>query len=224
VTALLHRPTSPLAEIAMTLARTVLLALLFATPAAAEPLWPNSPVGRWQAQALVATLDAELLASRSATLTLEKWCGDHGIAAPAQIRAERPTGRDKPADAETRKRLAVSADEPVRHRFVRLKCGDKVLSEADNWYVPSRLTPEMNKALDETDTPFGKVVSPLKPFRRTFEARAPWAPDKAATGERLALPEAMFEHRALLFTEANLPFSEVDETYRPGILDFTPEP
>lgn len=211
----------------MPLARPLAAALLLLATTAtarAEPLWPNSPVGRWQAQALVATLDAELLASRSATLTLEKWCADHAIAAPAQIRAERVTGRDKAADAETRRRLAVSADEPVRHRFVRLKCGDKVLSEADNWYVPARLTPEMNRALDETDTPFGKVVAPLKPFRRTFEARSPWAPDKAAAGDRLALPEALFEHRALLFTEANQPFSEVDEVYRAGILDFPPEP
>ena len=200
------------------------LLLVTGTTAQAEPDWPNSAVGRWQARALVATLDAELLASRSATATLEKWCADHAIAAPALIRAERVPGRDRPADAEIRRRLAVSPDEPVRHRFVRLRCGDKVLSEADNWYVPSRLTPEMNRALDETDTPFGKVVAPLRPFRRTFEARSPWAPDRTATGERLTLPDALFEHRALLFTEANQPFSEVDEVYRPGLLDFPPEP
>jgi hypothetical protein len=29
--------------------------------------------------------------------------------------------------------------------------------EADNWYVPSRLTPDINKTLDMTDTPFGIV-------------------------------------------------------------------
>jgi hypothetical protein len=37
--------------------------------------------------------------------------------------------------------LGVDPDEPVRFRRVPLKCGDHVLSEAENWYVPSRLTP-----------------------------------------------------------------------------------
>ena len=36
----------------------------------------------------------------------------------------------------------IGPDEPVAYRHVRLRCGDHVLSEADNWYVPSRLTPE----------------------------------------------------------------------------------
>lgn len=198
--------------------------LLAAAPARAEPDWPNTPLGRWQARAEVATLDAAILGSRSATLTLEQWCADHRLAAPALIVAERLSGQAKPADAEQRRRLAVSDDEPIRHRRVRLKCGDKVLSEADNWYVPSRLTPEMNRALDETDTPFGKVVAPLKPYRITFEAKAPWAPRADEAGPRLAVPSALFEHRALLRTADHLPFSEVDEIYRPGILDFEPQP
>jgi len=48
---------------------------------------------------------------------------------------------------------------------VRLTCGDAVLSVAHNWYVPARLTPKMNHALETSDTPFGKVVAPLG-FRR----------------------------------------------------------
>jgi hypothetical protein len=55
---------------------------------------------------------------------------------------------------------------------VQLWCGDRLLSEADNWYVPSRLTPAMNTALETTDTPFGKAVQELKPYRRTFPLRA----------------------------------------------------
>lgn len=44
---------------------------------------------------------------------------------------------------------------------MRLTCGGAVLSVAHNWYVPARLTPEMNRALETSDTPFGKVVAPL---------------------------------------------------------------
>ncbi len=105
-----------------------------------------------------------------------------------------------------------------------LRCGDHVLSEADNWYLPSRLTPEMNHALETTDAPFGRVARPLGLWRRTFEARILWsplaAPRDAAT---LAPPEALFEHRAVLYTKDNLPFSEVDELYRRDVLDFPPD-
>jgi len=35
------------------------------------------------------------------------------------------------------------------------------MSEAWNWYAPSRLTPAMNEALDTTDRPFGAVAATL---------------------------------------------------------------
>lgn len=40
-------------------------------------------------------------------------------------------------------------------------CGDTVLSEAFNWYVPAHLTQAMNEALETTDRPFGAVAAPL---------------------------------------------------------------
>ena len=47
---------------------------------------------------------------------------------------------------------------------MRLKCGDHVLSEADNWYVKARLTPDMNHMLETTDTPLeGGRGAPLPP-------------------------------------------------------------
>jgi hypothetical protein len=58
---------------------------------------------------------------------------------------------------------------------VRLTCGDRVLSEADNWYVPARLTPEMNRVLDTTDTAFGRAVQPLNFRRRTLSAKLLWS-------------------------------------------------
>jgi hypothetical protein len=47
---------------------------------AAGALAPDDFLTRLEAVALVQTLNAEILASRSATLTLERWCDEHGLA------------------------------------------------------------------------------------------------------------------------------------------------
>jgi chorismate-pyruvate lyase len=91
------------------------------------------------------------------------------LASPARI-VDRAAGAEQPPTDEQRQLLRVSATELVRYRRVRLICGDHVLSEADNWYVPARLTPEMNRLLDTTDIAFGRVVQPLKFRRRTLSA------------------------------------------------------
>ena len=122
---------------------------------AAEP-WPDGFVARLEALALLESLNADLLSHDGATLTLERWCADHRLADPARIVAERVHNVDKPASAEVRAALDVKPDEPLGYRRVRLKCGEHVLSEADNWYVPARLSPEMNHTLETTDTPFAK--------------------------------------------------------------------
>ena len=49
----------------------------------------------------------------------------------------------------------------MRYRRVQLACGDRVLSEADNWYLVGRLTLDMNTALERTETPFGVAVRAL---------------------------------------------------------------
>ncbi|MES2118089.1 MAG: hypothetical protein V4578_23180, partial [Pseudomonadota bacterium] len=117
---------------------------------------------------------------------------------------------------------------------VQLYCGDHLLSEADNWYVPDRLSAAMNRLLDKTDTPFGKAVLPLAPYRLTFATKMLWSPlpDKwetslapvaaAVPGATLEIPAALFEHSAVLYTREHLPFSEVHETYQRGLLEFKP--
>ena len=198
------------------------------------PRWSDWYVSRVEALALIQTLNAEILASTSATTTLEKWCRDHHLAENPQIVAHRTTGAEQPPTTEQRERLQATHDERVRHRRVELTCGDRVLSVADNWYVPSRLTRDMNRQLDTTDAPFGKVVRPLAPFRRTFAARMLWQPlpegwesrSTAApqgSSEKLEMPDALFEHKAVLYTSRNRPFAEVDELYQRGILAF-PQP
>ena len=207
--------------------------IMTASVSATEPAsWPNSFNGRLEALALLETLNADLLAHDSATLTLERWCGDHRLADPPRILAKRVSGADKPASAEVRAALDVKPDEPLSYRRVRLKCGDHVLSEADNWYVPARLTPEMNHVLETTDTPFGKAVAALHFRRHTLSADLLWRPlpkgwemgaappsDQAGA---LAIADHVLEHRAVLTTQDGAPFSEVVETYTGEVLAFPP--
>ena len=126
------------------------LAVLLICPsiaAAASPAWKDSLMTRLELLALIETLNAELLSHPSATATLEKWCGDHALAHEPKVTAALERGAGKPLDEDGRRLLGVPPGEPVRYRRVRLLCGDKLLSEADNWYVPGRLTPEMNRLL-----------------------------------------------------------------------------
>ncbi|MCJ2015397.1 chorismate--pyruvate lyase family protein [Methylobacterium sp. J-076] len=159
------------------------------------------------AETLVADLRGRILRSDSATAVLESWCAEKGLAGQARLVALRQQGIEKPATAEQRERLGVGPDEPVRYRHVRLACGDRVLSDADNWYVPSRLTPEMNAALDGSDVPFGRLVRPLAPVRRVVSVHT--YPLAAEPG-----PDApLVRVDALLVTGAGAPFCEVIETY-----------
>jgi hypothetical protein len=200
--------------------------------AAPPPPWPDSFLARVEALALLQTLNAELLSHDSATLTLEHWCGSHHLAEPAQVIAQRITGADKPVDEEQRRVLRVGATETVRYRRVQLTCGEVMLSQADNWYVPGRLTPDMNARLEGSDTPFGKVVAPLHFQRHTIAATLLWQPlpsgwdmqwslpRAAKPGASLAVPAAVLEHRAVLSLPDGTPFSEVVETYSGQVLGF----
>jgi len=215
------------------LAAAAALMLRTAGASAAEPAhWPDSFVTRLEALALLESLNADLLSHDSATLTLERWCADHRLADPARIVAERVTDAVKPATAEARAALDVKPDEPVGYRRVQLKCGDHVLSEADNWHVPARLSPEMNKVLETTDMPFGKAVAALHFHRHTLSAELLWSPLPkdwemgASSGGggagALAVPEHVLEHRAVLSLPDGEPFSEVVETYTGEVLAFPP--
>jgi len=198
--------------------------------AEAAPAWPDGFVPRLEAQLLLQTLNADLLSHDSATLTLERWCAQHHLASPARIVAERVPGADKAPTEEQRRELGVNAGEPVRYRRVRLRCGSLVLSEADNWYVPARLTTDMNHALDTSDTPFGRVVQPLHFRRHTISVRLlaqllpeGWEMSAAVPAEQaggLPLPAQVLEHRALLMLPEGTPISEVVETYTAGVLSF----
>lgn len=199
------------------------------------PAWADTFESRLAALALIQSLNADILSSPSATLSLEKWCRDHKLAREPKIVARSIKNDVKAPTAEQRRRLQINDEEQVKYRRVQLRCGDKVLSEAENWYVPGRLTAEMNRVLETSETPFGRVVQPLGPYRQTFAAKLLWSPLPEgwelepsrrlpnAANQLLAIPAALFEHRALLYSREHKPFAEVYEVYQRQILAF-PQP
>jgi len=193
-----------------------------AAPAGAA--WPDTFVARVELLALLQSLNAELLSHDSATLTLERWCERQRFASPATIVAERVRGEDtRPSDAQ-RRELRVGPGDVVNHRRVRLRCGTTLMSEADNWYVPARLTATMNARLEATDAPFGRVVQALDFQRRTLSSELLWSPlpedwqSRPATADHpddaISMPPDLLRHRALLTLPDGTPFSEVVETYK----------
>ena len=188
--------------------------------------WPASYVGRLEAWSQLAQLNADLLSHDSATATLQAWCDLHGQG--QRILARRIRTGLKDASPEDRKALGVGPDEPLAYRRVQLTCGDLVLSEADNWYRPGLLSPEMKRALEETETPFGVVVRPLNFRRRTLSTTylfrplpGNWEetprPIQVYRGE-LAVPKDVLQHRAVLVNAEGMAFSLVIETYTDAVL------
>ena len=173
-----------------------------------------SDASRRETLLAIQMLQVDLLSHASATETLERWCASQGLADPAVVTAERVRDRVSPAAPSTREQLQVGPQTRLGYRHVRLKCGGRVLSEADNWYVPERLTPAMNRTLDRTDTPFGKVVKPLGFSRHTLSSTLLW--DGAADSG--ALPYFLFEHRALLKADDGSPLSLLTERYTRHVL------
>ena len=156
--------------------------------------------GPARADGAVARLESGLAAAPSATQFLTDRCAALKLASPPVIKALR--GRDeRPAGAQVRNWLHVAADTKLGYRRVVLACGIHALSEAENWYVPARLTPEMNRQLDTSDTPFGAVVKPLN-FHRVILKAEPL--NGAITVLRIT---------AVLQTADGRPFSLVVENY-----------
>ena len=153
-----------------------------------------------QADDAVARLQSGLAAAPSATEFLTERCAALKLASPPVIKAVRER-EERAASAKDRGWLHVAADMPLGYRRVLLACGIHTLSEADNWYVPARLTPEMNRRLETSDTPFGAVVKPLNFHRRTLKV------------ERLKGTVGVLRVTALLETGDGTPFSLVVENY-----------
>jgi chorismate-pyruvate lyase len=149
----------------------------------------------------------ELATAKSATAVLQRRC-------TTPIRAEVTRGGKRATPAQ-RAHLGVAAGDAVAYRRVALKCGPVTLSVAENWYVPARLGPEMNAAL-AGDAPFGAVIRPLAPSRRTLSI--------ATQREDRAISPYVVRQRALVLDGEGRPLAEVVENYTPVLLCLPVQP
>lgn len=155
-------------------------------------------------QTAITGLERALSAQPSATAVLQQRCAEP-IAA-VRLKAEAPA-----LPVAWRAQLALPQGAAPGFRHVELRCGTRVLSVADNWYVPERLTPEMNALLDTTDTPFGKVATPLGFTRERLESR------RGRAGA--CPPGTVLSQRGLLRLSDGRPLALVVECYTGASVD-----
>lgn len=154
--------------------------------------------------AVLADFEAHLARYDSATEALQQWCQARQIGrGPIRARVVGAQSSDPPA--KMRRILDLAGDERLGMRNVRLSCDDTVLSVAWNWYVPSRLTPEMNAALANSDVPFGKVAGALRFRRETI--------DVTSGPVENCPPDTISAHRALLRLPSGEPLAYLIECY-----------
>lgn len=183
-------------------------------------------VQRLRLQAQLQTLNADLLSHDSATAVLQALCDRRDPAAPRILAQQVEVPDDLSAGNAARRQLGAAANEPLKRRSVELKCGEVVLSRADNWYLPSRLTAQMNIDLESTQRPFGVVVRPLNFQRRTLSSRLLFQPlppgweaaDPAGFDVAVTVPSNVLQHRAYLQTADGRPFALLIETYSAATL------
>jgi len=183
-------------------------------------------IQRLRLQAQLQTLNSDLLSQDSATAVLQALCNRRDPEAPLIQARQVQVPDDLAAANAARRQLGAAANEPVKRRRVELKCGEVVLSRADNWYLPSRLTAQMNIDLESTERPFGVVVRPLAFQRRTLSSRLLFNPlppgweaaDPAGFDAPITIPANVLQHRAYLQTPDGRPFALLIETYSDRVL------
>ena len=154
---------------------------------------------------VIAAFEANLAAHASATEALSGWCKARDIDPAGQIVVQFVGDADQPPPPGLRETLNISADAPLGYRHVKLVCGTAVLSEAHNWFVPARLSPEMNRQLAQTNVPFGKVAASLNFTREPISS--------ARRGDPGCPAGAISTHRALLRLPDGQPLALVVECY-----------
>jgi hypothetical protein len=187
----------------------------------------RSPMcARREALSLLEKLNTDLLRQPSATLTLDRWCEAFGFPGPVRIVANVVRDVQKAPTAEQCRLLGASSRD-ICYRRVQLRCDSYILSEADNWYLPDRLTPKMNRELQETDIAFGRAVQEIRFQRRTLLSKFLWqlstqrdSQGPAPASEILEIPRHVLEHQAILTLPDGTPFSLVMETYTGTLIAF----
>jgi hypothetical protein len=149
-----------------------------------------------------------ILSSGTATSALLQWCVAHGLGEGPILARRQPVPVAPRPDDDLFDALGLARGETVRHRRVTLHRGEVPLSDCDLWWLPDRLPARILRALNTTDQPFGTVVVPLAPVRRTlFES---FAIDGPHVLEQRAIVEGGLGRRR--------PIAAVRELYRAGLV------
>ena len=155
------------------------------------------PASTPQSIAEISALRDEISEAASATQVLDRWCASHHMAPAGAVIAEKIANKPVSATAQLRRTLQLKASDSVQLRHVRLLCSGHILSVARLWYVPSRLPASMEASLQQTDTPFGKVVAPLHLDRQSTGSSSAWLPNGGGSTAKIP-PHILFSQRALM--------------------------
>lgn len=111
--------------------------------------------------------------------------------------------------------LAVGEDEPVMSRRILLRGDRRAYLHAESWLVPSRLPPNMQEAMQNTDTPIGELwkAARLETFREILEVRRETNPEVSG----LLGGAGMLLARSYLVNTAGRPISLVIERFPAGL-------
>ncbi|NIX77022.1 hypothetical protein [Microvirga terricola] len=169
--------------------------------------------------ALIRELSERIVQAKTATASLLDWCEEHGLSDGPIIARRLQDDRTLSARDLSLPALGAMSEELIRHRRVELARGDLPLVTADNWFLPSRLSAQMNEALDGTDLPFGAVIAPLDPARRNFAIHFNDPGDGEAWG-----PDTILEHQAVVIDGKGRPLAVVRERFQAALISFSSRP
>lgn len=164
--------------------------------------------------ALIWALNTRLTAGATATETLLAWCDDHGLSqGPITVKIGQQFAPSVVPD-DVLSALELDLGEAIHYRQVQLMRGALQLAAAENWFVPQRLSADMNDTLIGSDDPFGRVVAPLQPSRRTLAAYLQPRPD------------IILDQVAGILSETGTALAYVKESYFADLVSFasTPSP
>ena len=156
--------------------------------------------------------------SRTATAFLNDWLYEEFGVIDAELCIDILQTETDPVCEALLRLLDVEQPADLAYRRVVISHDSVALSEAQNWYVPKRLTVEMRRAIARTRQPFGHIVGPIVAHRdelpRMTQASIPDSPKP-----RCKAP--ILECSALLRRSDDKPISLVREWYTSAIVEGT---
>lgn len=150
---------------------------------------------------------AFVIAQPTVTRALELWRHQHGFGGLALTAVLLASVAPVTADAALSADLQLLPGERVLRRHVALQQGPARLVIADNFFVPSRLSPVLAETLLTGDVPFGKLIAPLGGYRIHRSA--------AITTDATSL-----RHRAVVCLGDGTRVAVVNEQFLPAVLDW----